>query len=58
MKYIPCPNKSKKSKTFDFGYFVHLTYDVSECSLKEYPKNINKGMQNLGKSKFINNAAK
>ena len=29
----------------------------SGCSIKEYPKNFHKGMQNLGKSKFNNNAA-
>ena len=45
--HVPIRNASKKSKTFNFA-----SYDVSGCSLKEYPKNINKGIQNLGKSKF------
>ena len=37
---------------------ICTSYDVSGCSLKEYPKaSIKKGMQNLGKSKFNNNAA-
>ena len=45
----------RKAKTFDFG--ICTSYDVSGCSLKEYPKNFNKGMQNLRKSKFNNNAA-
>ena len=46
----------QESKDFDFG--ICTSYDVSGCSLKEYTQNFNKGMQNLGKSKFNNNAAK
>ena len=52
--HVPIRNASKKSKTFDFG--ICTSYDVSGCSLKEYPQNINKGMQNLSKSNFNNNA--
>ena len=40
---------------FDFG--ICTSYDVSGYSLKKYPKNFNKGMQPLGKSKINNNAA-
>ena len=53
--HVPIRNASKKNKTFDFG--ICTSYDVSGCSLKEYPKNFNKGMHNLGKLKFNNNAA-
>jgi len=34
-----------------------LHHMMSGCSMKEYPQNFNKGMQNLGKSKFNKNAA-
>ena len=49
--HVPERNASKKSKNFEFG--ICISYDVNECSLKEYPQN----QQNLGKSKFNNNAA-
>ena len=42
----PCPilwNASKKSKNFDIG--ICKSYNDSECSLKEYSQNFNKGMQ-------------
>ena len=31
--------------------------EYNGCSMKEYPQNFHKGMQNFGKSKFNNNAA-
>ena len=46
----------RKAKTLILVIVYH-NYDVSGCSLKEYPQNFNKGMQNLGKSKFNNNGA-
>jgi len=49
--HVPIRNASKKSKTFHFG--IYASYDVSGCYLKEYPKNINKGMQNTGTSKIF-----
>ena len=71
-EHLSCP-----SKNFDFG--ICTSFDVSGCSLKEYPEKFvpqrnagiciifvhhvmsvqyfNKDKQNLGKSKFNNNAA-
>ena len=53
--HVPIRNASKKSKTFDIG--ICASYDVSGCSLKEYPQKHQQRHTNLGKSKFNHNAA-
>ena len=49
-------HKEMLPRKADFG--ICTPYDVSGFFMREYPKNFNKSIQNLSKSKFAANRSK